>query len=430
MRLRETQGPQTINTLAAMNTTDDTSLELTPPESLTPPAPVTAVDPAKAEGLVKLPSGKIEELDLKVEQFVNIIIGEQVHSDAFKSRIAGVHALANDDIRAAANISNRLLQQPVRSMNSGLFDKGSTISKSLIDLRRTIEELDPTRRGNLLEPRKLLGMIPWGNPIKDYFRQYESAQTHLDAIIKSLYNGQDELRKDNAAVEEEKVNAWRVMERLEQYVYLGKKIDAAISARLADLEASDPEKARIVKDELLFYVRQKVQDLLTQLAVTVQGYLAMDMVRKNNLELIKGVDRASTTTISALRTAVIVAQALANQKLVLDQIGAVNTTTSNLIEATSSMMKQQAGKIHEQATHSAVSLEKLQLAFQNIYATMDMVSTYKVQALENMSKTVDVLSREIERSRSYLDQVRSETVKSVTDSLPPSAASEGDLTLP
>ena len=61
-------------------------------------------------------------------------------------------------------------------------------------------------------------------------------------------------------------------------------------------------------------------DLLTQMAVTVQGYLALDLVKKNNVELVKGVDRASTTTVAALRTAVTVAQAMTNQKLVLEQI--------------------------------------------------------------------------------------------------------------
>jgi uncharacterized protein YaaN involved in tellurite resistance len=407
-----------------VNISTETPIELTPPESLTPPSPVTAIEPERAEGLVKLQPAKIEELDKKVDEFVNLILREQTQSEAFKTKISGVHTLANEEIRAAANISNRLLQQPVRAMNSGLFDEGSTISKSLVDLRRKIEELDPTRKANLLQPKKLLGLIPWGSSIQDYFRQYESAQSHLDAIIKSLYNGQDELRKDNAAVEEEKVNAWRIMERLEQYVYVGKKIDAAISAKLGELETSDPEKARVVKEELLFYVRQKVQDLLTQLAVTVQGYLAMDMVRKNNLELIKGVDRATTTTVSALRTAVITAQALANQKLVLDQIGALNTTTSNLIEGTSSLMKQQAGKIHEQATSAAVDLDRLQLAFQNIYQTMDMVSNYKVQALDNMQKTVDVLTHEVDKSRAYLDRVRGEQVKSVTESLNASPGGE------
>jgi uncharacterized protein YaaN involved in tellurite resistance len=358
-----------------------TTIELTPPEILTPPAPVAPVEKEQAAGMVKLEPAKTKELDVKVEQFVNTILNEQVQSEAFKSKISGVHTLANEEIRAAANISNRLLDKPMQAMNTGLFDEG-------------------------------------------YFRQYQSAQTHLNAIIESLYHGQDELRKDNAAVEEEKANAWRIMEKLEQYVYVGKKIDAAITARLVQIEATDPEKARIVKEELLFYVRQKVQDLLTQLAVTIQGYLAMDMIRKNNLELIKGVDRATTTTVSALRTAVIVAQALANQKLVLDQISALNTTTGNMIESTSAMLKQQAGRVHEQASGAAVSLDKLKVAFQNIYETMDMVSTYKIKALENMQKTVDVLSTEVEKSKSYLDRVRGETVREVSTSLDTASSDE------
>lgn len=410
-----------------MNTTTETTLTLTPPEALTAPAPVNAIEPEKAEGLVRLEPGQREALDQKVAEFVDIVLAEKVHSEAFKARVSGVHTLANEEIRAAASISNRLLQQPVRAMNTGLFDEGSSISRSLVDLRRKIEELDPTRKGNLLQPKKLLGFIPWGGSVQDYFRQYESAQAHLDAIITSLYNGQDELRKDNAAVEEEKAHAWRIMERLEQYIYVGRKVDAAISARLGEIEASDPEKARVVREELLFYVRQKIQDLLTQLAVTVQGYLAMDMIRKNNLELIKGVDRATTTTVSALRTAVIVAQALANQKLVLDQIGALNSTTSNLIESTSSLMRQQAGTIHEQATHAAVSLDKLKLAFQNIYATMDMVANYKTQALDTMQKTVDALSHEVDKSRGYLDRVREEQVKDVATTL--SLATSQDIQL-
>jgi uncharacterized protein YaaN involved in tellurite resistance len=54
----------------------------------------------------------------------------------------------------------------------------------------------------------------------------------------------------------------------------------------------------------------------------------------------KGVDRASTTTVGALRTAVTVAQAMTNQRLVLDQITALNTTTANIIDSTGKLMRE------------------------------------------------------------------------------------------
>ncbi|MEZ4633167.1 MAG: toxic anion resistance protein [Deinococcales bacterium] len=385
-------------------------MQLEPPEVLTPPKVVEPIEQQQAGEMVKLDTKVIPDLDHKVDEFITTIISNDVMSEAFQQKLRAVHNMGNAEIRAAASVSNRLLDKPVRAMNEGVFDDGAPISKSLVELRNTIEALDPTRQGDLFSPRKILGIIPLGNKVRDYFMRYKSSQSHINAIIESLYRGQDELRKDNAAVEQEKVNIWGIMQTLKQYIYVGKKIDQRISEKIADIARTDPEKARVVQEELLFYVRQKVTDLQTQMAVSIQGYLALDMVRKNNLELVKGVDRATTTTVSALRTAVIVAQALINEKLVLDQITALNTTTGNLIESTSSMLKTQSAKIYEQASSSTIELEKLQKAFDNVFDTMDMISDYKIKALDNMQKTVDTLSSEIRRAEGYLDRVRQEDV--------------------
>lgn len=382
------------------------ALELTPPEILTPPAPVTPVAPEQAHSLVKLESETVNSLNARVREFASAVLTLPPHSDEFKTRVASIHNLGAAEIRAAANVSNRMLQRPAQALNSGLFDDGAPISRTLVDLRKTVEDLDPSRQGDLLAPKKLFGIIPLGNRLRDYFLQYQSAQSHINAILQALYNGQDELRKDNAAIEQEKVNLWAMMQKLEQYVYVGKQLDGELENRIHAIEAQNPEKARIVKEEMLFYLRQKVQDLLTQLAVSVQGYLALDMIRKNNLELIKGVDRATTTTVSALRTAVIVAQALANQKLVLDQINALNTTTGNLIESTAALLKQQSAQIQQQAASATVNLNQLKTAFANIYQAMDMMSDYKVKALDHMRQTVDALAGEVEKAKAYVARAR------------------------
>ena len=141
---------------------------------------------------------------------------------------------------------------------------------------------------------------------------------------------------------------------------------------------------------------------MTQMAVTVQGYLALDLVKKNNVELVKGVDRASTTTVAALRTAVTVAQAMTNQRLVLQQITALNETTANIIDSTGELLKSQTAKIHEQAAASTIPLETLQRAFQNIYDTMDSIDTFKMKALDSMKQTVDTLSTELDKSKGYI----------------------------
>jgi uncharacterized protein YaaN involved in tellurite resistance len=390
------------------------------------PSAVTQISVSSADSMVKLDPETVSTIDATVAGFADSLMALDTHSSEFATKVSSVQNLGDKEIRDSANVSNRLLDRPVNAMTKGGLDKTSQVSTSLVDLRNTIEDLDPTKQG-LLGTHKLLGIIPFGNKLRDYFEKYQSAQSHLDKIIQSLYHGQDELRQDNAAVEQEKVNLWNIMLRLQEYTYMAKKLDAAIEAKVTVIQAADPARAKTLQDDLLFYVRQKVQDLLTQLAVSVQGYLALEVVRKNNIELIKGVDRATTTTISALRTAVIVAQAMANQKLVLNQIQALNTTTSNLIESTSELLKTQSADIHDEAASATINIQKLQTAFANIYATMDAIDTYKVQALQTMQQTVDALSGQIQTAQSYLDRAHQApaTAEAVGDS-----GGTGDLKLP
>nr|WP_309576431.1 toxic anion resistance protein [Moraxella osloensis] len=395
--------------------------ELTPPETspvitLEAPQPVAVVPQDEADQLVKLDLTKVPELDAKVHDFVMHVLQTPVNTSVFDEKVNAIHQLGSAEIRASAQIANRMLDRPAKSMDKALFDN-SPIAKSLTELRSVVEELDPTRQGSLSSPRKFLGIIPMGKSVQDYFRKYQSSQTHINAIIESLYHGKDELMKDNASIEQEKVNMWALMQSLRQYIYVGQKIDERLEQKIGELEATDPEKARVVKEELLFYVRQKNMDFLTQLAVNIQGYLALDMIRKNNLELIKGVDRATTTTIAALRTAVMVSQALSSQKLVLDQINALNSTTSSLIESTSVMLKRQTAQVHEQASGSSVDLEKLQKSFNHIYETMQAIDAFKVKALGNMQQTLHVLTQEVDRAQTYLDRTNRQTVSEVANEL-------------
>lgn len=395
-------------TTATTTTTATAPIDLQPPQAFTlePPAPVAPVPVESASGKVRLKPEDVAELDAQVARFIDDITQHDSQHPQFKEAVERIHSMGSKDIQASAAVSNRMLDRPVGSLRNGLFDKGAQIGQSLIDLRHQVEDLDPSKQGDLFSARKLLGLIPLGNKLIAYFERYQSSQSHLNAIIESLKRGKDELLRDNTAIEQEKVNLWTLMERLEKYVHIGKALDGQLDAKARALETTDPEKARVIREEMLFYSRQKVTDLLTQLAVNIQGYLALDMIRKNNLELMKGVDRATTTTVAALRTAVIVAQALSNQKLVLDQISALNATTGNLIASTSEMLRDQSSAIHQQAASSTIEIAKLQQAFANIYQTMDTIADFKSRALDSMQTTVDTLTNEVAKSRTYLDRVR------------------------
>ena len=364
---------------------------------LTPPEPVRVVAPAAAAGLVPLKDEQRSKLEEKADSFVADLVAQDVNSPEFGKRVDQLTNMGRKEIAEAAGFSNRFLDKPVKAM-----DPESGVGADLAELRRTIEDLDPSRQGNLLAPKKLFGILPFGNKMRDYFDGYKSAQSHISSILGALAGGKDELIKDNAAIDVERQNMWAAMQRLEQMIHISKALDERLESTALELDSSDPAKAKAVRESALFHIRQRSTDLLTQMAVTVQGYLALDLVKKNNVELVKGVDRASTTTVAALRTAVTVAQAMTNQKLVLEQITALNTTTANMIDSTGALLKSQTATIHSQAASSTIPVETLQRAFQNIYDTMDSIDRYKLEALSSMKQTVTVLTSEVEKSQGYI----------------------------
>jgi uncharacterized protein YaaN involved in tellurite resistance len=367
------------------------------PITLEAPGPVPVVTAEKASGLVPLQPEQVTQLDAKAIAFVDELAALDPNSPEFGKKVDQLTNMGRKEIADAAGQSNRFLDRPVRAM-----DQDTGVGADLAQLRRTIEDLDPGKKGDLFTPKKLFGIIPYGSKMRDYFDGYKSSQTHIASILTNLGSGKDELLKDNAAIDVERQNLWAAMGRLEQMIHVAKALDAKLEDKASEVEISDPAKAKAIRESALFYIRQRTQDLLTQMAVTVQGYLALDLVKKNNVELIKGVDRASTTTVSALRTAVTVAQALVGQKLVLEQITALNTTTANIIDSTGEMLKNQTAQIHEQAASSTIPIETLQRAFQNIYLTMDAVDAFKAKALVSMKTTVDTLSNEVEKSKGYI----------------------------
>ncbi|MDQ6851451.1 MAG: toxic anion resistance protein [Actinomycetota bacterium] len=377
---------------------------------LAPPAPVPVVKEEQAAGAIPIDDTKKTELAQKAAAFAAELASIDSRSPEFTKKVDSITSMGDKDLRASAAVSSRMLERPAAAMKAGKggggADAQTRVANTLVDLRGTITELDPNR-ADLRGTKKVLKWLPGGDKIQRYFAKYESAQSHLNAIIKSLDSGQDELRKDNASIETEKANMWTTMGKLSEYNALAGALDEAVTQKVAELEAAGrTDEVTALKSDALFAIRQRRQDIMTQMAVSVQGYMALDLVRKNNVELIKGVDRAQTTTVSALRTAVIVSQALARQKLVLDQITALNATTSNLIESTSNQLKIQGGQINQQAASSTIDIQKLQVAFDNVFETMDTIDTFRAQAVDSMAQTVTALEGQIERAKPYLARTR------------------------
>lgn len=387
------------------------------------------VDNQGRVGVTKLEQETINNLNGQVDKIMTDLISTPSNSQEMKDLTSALNKMGDAEINKTAGMSNRMLKRPIRGLR-GNGTGGDTVADGLKNLRMKVEKLDPSRRDKLFTKNTFLGIkMPWADKVNSYFQEYKSSEDQLDAIIKSLSNGKDELIHDNATIEEEKEQMQELMVRLEQYAYIMKRLDKKIEDRLPDIQAEDQLKAEDIKQEILFPIRQKRMDLLQHLAVSMQGYMALQVIKQNNNELIRGVDRASKTTIAALRTAIIVSEALGTQRLVLNQINEVNNVTNNLIERNSELLKTQGVEIQKQATQSAVNAQTLEKSFQNIFQAMDAIDSYRAQALPQMAKTIDSLESSVQNAKNYLSSRRENRIgdfaKELVDGTDPTTDDNG-----
>ena len=346
------------------------------------------IEETKAEVLVPEPaiSDELQERALAVaDKLITIDPDDQ---DARVTALDSVEGMGRDLQRRAATRS-RLLQAPLRDLARD-SEEGGPVAKSLSDLRMEVEKLDPTSVD--LSPsgvNRLLGAIPGlGTPLQRYFMRFESSQGIIDAIIRSLESGRDQLKRDNVTLNEDQKNMRELTLTLTDQVALAQALDTAINARLErDVPADDPRRA-FIEEELVFVLRQRTMDLQQQLAVNQQGVLATAIIVRNNRELIRGVNRALDVTISALQVAVAVAMAVAHQKVVLDKVEALNRTTSDMIAGTAERLKTQGTQIHQQASSTMLDMESLKSAFGDINIALDEIARYRREALPQMAQSI------------------------------------------
>lgn len=289
------------------------------------------------------------------------------------------------DTMQKSSQKNALLEVSIKNL-SKMGDEGREVAIGLTELQRAMKDLDPsmidfTKKG-------FFGRV--ANPIRTYFDKYQKADNVINDIMESLEKGKITLKNDNTTLEIEELSMRDLTKKLAKEIEMGIMMDEEISDALnkAKVNNDDPDRISFVSEEILFPLRQRIMDMQQMIVVNQQGIIAIEVIRRNNKELIRGVDRAKNVTISALRTATIVASALYNQKIVLKKIDLLNKTTNDLISGTSKMLKEQGAEIQRQSIESNISVDTLKSAFSDTLEALNAISSYKQEALPRLKETI------------------------------------------
>ncbi|HNU39192.1 MAG TPA: toxic anion resistance protein [Methanothrix sp.] len=335
-----------------------------------------------------------------VAEILTLDIGEIAQK---KFILQSIESFGADSMKSSA-AKNSMLQMTVGSLSRD-GDEGGVVAKGLMELHRELEDLDPS----LIDFTKtgILGLV--FNPVRAYFARYQKAESAIVEIIASLDKGKKSLKNDNTTLEIEQQALRDLTRKLMKEVQLGVLMNESIEKQIdaARSRNEEPEKIKFVAEEILFPLRQRIMDMQQMIVVNQQGVMATEVVIRNNKELIRGVDRAKTVTISALRIGVMVAGALYNQKIVLKKIQMLNETTNSIISGTSHMLKVQGAEIQRQSMEATVSVETLKNAFADVMEALDSISSYKQEALPRMRDTVNQFRELAAKGEEQIQQLES-----------------------
>jgi uncharacterized protein YaaN involved in tellurite resistance len=387
----------------APTTTTTPSFQLTPPEVLTPLAPEVA------NSAVPLKPELKTAVDDQVERFVAALLTEDLHTEAFKAKLDSAFQLGKEEI----SIASSLMQGRFMQRNFvGVED--TSAFKAIQDMRGHLDELNPGKQGDLFQPQKLLGIIPFGNKLQSYFRKYESAGAQLQKSMQQLYAARDDMQRDVVEVEAVRTKLWDAMQRLGGAIHFAEKLDTQIATKVTSLQATDPERAKALQQEVQFYARQNLTDMLTQQAVCTNGYLALDVLKKTGREMMNGCTRVATTGMSALAVAQTVARATGNQIAVMDMLTGVNTSIENLIAETGRQLNTHVERTAQFSSNPMIGIDKIKEMFDQTFKAMDAMDSFRAKAIDVMGQNNTLMQQQIALSDQYVDRVRQQKAREAT----------------
>ncbi|HMW54962.1 MAG TPA: toxic anion resistance protein [Accumulibacter sp.] len=378
-------------------TAAEPAFQLTPPEVMAP------VHQDQAVELVTVKPERLSEIEQQVESFLGVLMSADLHSQDFKDKLDQTFALGRQEVSvSAALLQGRLLEKNFVSA------KETPAFQAISELRGELDKLNPGNQGNLLEPKRLLGLIPWGNKLQSYFRRYQTAATQIKVIMGQLYAARDEVQKDLLALESQRGKIWDGMQKMAEAIRFAEILDTRLAQQVEGLRVTDPLRAKALEQEVQFYARQNLQDMLTQQAVSINGYLALDVIKKTGRELMNGCTRVATTGMSALAVAQTVARATGNQVEVMDMLQGVSGTIGRLIQQTGEQLNAHVSGTTRFAENPLLGIEEIKQMFAQTYQAMDAIDDFRSQAITVMGRNNEILQSELARSREYLDRVRRE----------------------
>jgi len=188
--------------------------------------------------------------------------------------VDAIGSLGERDLRATAAVGANMLGRSEAAI-SALSGEDGTVAGQLEELRRLAEAAGDD--GGLSRGR------------------WDRIEARMNAVVAALRESEEVLRANSAAIAQEQLALGTQVEALQRHAYMTAKIEEGLAAGTST--------------DVLYAVRRRRQEILTQLVIAIQGQAALAVVRENTDELVRAIGVTTSTAASAVRTSRMVRQA-------------------------------------------------------------------------------------------------------------------------
>jgi uncharacterized protein YaaN involved in tellurite resistance len=220
-------------------------------------------------------------------------------SVAYRRALTSIEQLGEREVRTTTAIASRFGDQPIRTLEHELSDRWP-LAASQRELRRLAERL-----------------LRFGEDRRRSAEEVGRATADLEERIGELVGAIDSEREivdvDNGVLNQQERALWTQIHAIRECAAIAARIDEQLEDRIAAIVITEPAVATRLRNEVLYATRSRRRDLLLQLAVATQGYAALRRIEQSNLELIWLMRATTTTTVTAMRTAMLAQHAFARE---------------------------------------------------------------------------------------------------------------------
>lgn len=378
------------------------------------PVDIVKVDDANTPipGLTNLGIGDISaerESHIKSvsDDVVKSLFSAELNSPEFRNSVADLTSLAQDTMMEVGQAPSSLLNRRMKDMSSERGSAQDKVAKTLTELNSTIEDIS----GNRSTMSKFMRIFPGGNKVDNIMKRFQTAQATIENIQESLAIGEEKLSEDNVELGVQQERLRNSTMELYEYMRLADAVTARTKERLEEMKRSPkPEEREMAveyESSVLFPLQQRRQDLRTQIAVAVQSFATMELVRQNNVELIKGVQRTRSTTMTALNTTVMVSAAQQQQTEVIRATKAVKDVTESLMDQNSKDLRQNTLSIREAAVAETIDPAVIQRSLEAVTDTANAVRAFQEKANSAQEQSIRNIDSALSKSGRALGAIKS-----------------------